>query len=604
MAERRDLLRLASALPLSVLATGALAKSAEAAQSEEAVAGTPRRAADTVTSTASQPAAPQAPPPTTHAPAERAFPNYHLLGSPDADGNLLGAHRPKDWRSTKTALREALRTEAETEDPIHDWLATFSSSFGERATGIVLGAKPMLYASPSASALRYEPQLYDATLRGASALLDRCLRYRNDMGQFEISGVSAGLSYLTFIKTKPLQRNYLEGANNADLAELERDTDNKAASEIARIWGLLRIFESHQLRAQQTELAGSAAGADLEAAKYDFLTSILKRQFNIQSDAQLAQFTRLITSGSASNFAEKYLRLLTMLVEDLTDAYCKIFSASAGVQSVVGLTRVSIGQGPEIDVTVPAFSSAADIDAWVGRVAPQTTGQRKPDVLDAMVLWCRAVMRTLDTLSQYESEFTVSIPLNQPWGGSSTQLVSAAQMGTAFSSGGSCKVSFSLPAGAIPIVGTLYHARVLGLGLSVEFSTDDQSPLQFTSGFPAGVANQPPPQGQLDATKKYEARKMARLNATVTSPPQSKLGGGAYSRPKLFVPNIRIQGGSGGDAEPVLSYDLACRGLNPFGTWTLAFDRNLVEYYPGAPPLDATAIVGVILHLRIRTTLH
>lgn len=603
MAERRDLLKMASALPLSMFA-GAAAAQSGGGSGEGGDAAPVSKDPATVVSTKSQPAAPPAQAPATKSPVHHDFPNYHLLGDPDAAGNLLGTHRPTDWASTKVALQQALQQTANPHDPIHAWLSVFRTSFDERAIDIIVGAKPSLYASPAATSLRYEPQLYDATLRGAAALLDRCLRYRNDMGSFEVSGVTAGLSYLTFIKTKPLQRNYLEQSNNADLAELEHETDKKAADEIGRIWGLLRLIEWHQLRARQAELAGSAASAGLEVEKFNNLSEILKQQFNIQSDAQLAQFTRLLTSGSASNFAEKYLRTLSLLVEDLTDAYCKLFSAAMGVLSVAGLTQVAIGQSPPIPVGIPAFSSAAEVRTWVAQVAPQTAAERKPDLLDALVLWCRAVMRTLDAQAQFETEFTVSIPLCQPSGKSGAVLVSPAQIATAFSAAGATGVvPFTLSAAALPIAGTLRSPRIVGIGLSVEFSSDDQSPLQYTSDFPSAPSNTEPTPTQVAKAKAYELKKLARVNATVTSPPQALPGGTSYVRPKLFVPNIRLQGGSGGDAEATLTYDLGCRGLNPFGPWTINFDKNMVEYFQSAGAITDGAVTGVVVHLRLRGTL-
>jgi hypothetical protein len=365
----------------------------------------------------------------------------------------------------------------------------------------------------------------------------------------------------------------------------------------------------------------------LAEAKDNFLTHILEKQFHVQIDAQLAQFTRLFEPGSSSNFAERYLRLLSMLTEDLADAYCKIYSASKGVQQVLGMSQVTVAINAPISVDIPGFTTTAGVKMWVDQVVPaQSEHQRTPDVLDALVLWTRAVMRTLDTAAQYESEFTVSIPLNQPLAPGAQALVPQGDIVAAFGPNAPTgMVTFTLPSTALPIKATPTNVRVIGIGITVEHSPDDESPVQYTTGFPQtpSVPNVAPPNTpqnnpaptpqQIEAAQLFELPRVARLNVTVTTPVQGAAG---YSRPKVFLPNVRIQGGGGGDQEPILSYDPACRGLYPFGIWTLSFDPNAVAFYSSInqispfgwvnkysqPPWNSW-ITGLILHLRLRCTL-
>jgi hypothetical protein len=103
---------------------------------------------------------------------EQRFQQYHLLGSPDQNANLLGPACPQNWRSTKEGLTKALLDSAHHDDPIHKWLKTFRMNFDERATGIVLDARSTIYKSGDVGELTYEPQLYDGLLRGAAGLLE------------------------------------------------------------------------------------------------------------------------------------------------------------------------------------------------------------------------------------------------------------------------------------------------------------------------------------------------------------------------------------------------------------------------------------------------
>jgi hypothetical protein len=249
-------------------------------------------------------------------------------------------------------------------------------------------------------------------------------------------------------------------------------------------------------------------------------------------------------------------------------------------------------------VDIPLFGTLGDVQTWVKKVVPQQGDQRKPDVLDALVLWTRAVMRELDASSQYENEFTVSVPLNQPFGKKNATILTVAEIATAFTSANATgQLTFELKSDALPVAAVPTNVRVVGIGLTVEFTLDDASAVQYAQSFPQAVGGQP------GFVEKFENRKMARLNATVTTPAQTLQGGGTYLRPQLFLANVRIQGGTGGDLEPLLSYDPACRGLNPFGWWTIFVDPNAVEFFAtstSSPPLPNKEIQGVILHLRLR----
>lgn len=593
MSERRSFLKAAYLLPLGVL--GRTAPAIMAVEGAPSISSEDQAVSDAGV-------APPIPPPPQPPIQEQPFPDYHLLGKPDHDANLFGEVRPQDWKDTKENLEGALKSTAHQDDPIHEWLKTFKVGFDDRSASIVLEAGKHIQRITPPTELKYEPQLYDASLRSASVLLDRCLRYRNEMGGFEQAGVSAGISYLTFIKLKPLQRNFLIQSNSADLAKIEQTTEAIVGHRYSQVGGINKLFEKRQLQAKEAEADGSAEEAGRAEVKDNFLSMLLQKQFHFQIDAQLAQFTRLISPGSSSNFAERYLRMLAMLTEDLSDAYCKLYSASKGVQMVLSLSKVTVAMNSPIDVDIPLFSGMTDVQAWVENVIPsQAANQRKPDILDALVLWTRAVMRELDTSGQYETEFTVSIPLNQPWGKNDAPILKATDMSAAFGGANPTgKLTFVLPGDSLPVAAVPSNIRAVGIGLTVEFTADDASPVQYITSFPPTIGAQTP------AVEQFEIRKMARLNATVTTPAQTLQGGGTYSRPQVFLPNVRIQGGNGGDLEPVLSYDPACRGLNPFGSWTISFDPNAVEFFAvSISQLQALnkQISGLILHLRLRCTL-
>ena len=609
MSERRNFLKAASLLPLGVISSSPAAMAAaEAASTNSDDQASP--------AASGAPSIPLPPPPIQ----EQPFPNYHLKGTPDHNANLFGEVRPQNFKATKEELESAFNDAAEADDPIHEWLRTFKRTFDDHATEIVTAVAANIYrpVNPAVSSalqnpkeLRYEPQLYDASLRSASILLDRCLRYRNEMGGYELAGVGAGISYLTFIKLKPLQRNFLIQSNSADLAEIERTTEWIAHEKYRQVKGLDRLFEKYQLQAKQVEAAGSAKEAGLSEVKDNFLTGLMEKQFHIQIDAQLAQFTKLLSPGSSSNYAERYLRILAMLTDDLTDAYCKLYSAAKGVQQILALKQVNAGMPSSFPVDIPLFSTQADVSAWVKQIIMNLGPTRQPDVLDAMVLWARGVMRELDLRSQYETEFTVAIPLNQLIGGKATVLVP--DLSNLFNP--QKGVDIKIDTGCLPFATPPTSLRVTAVGLSAEYSADDFSPMQFMSTYPGDQPPTPvalntkpaisdkPTTDQINLAQGIEQKKVGRLNATLKSPAQSYPTGPStnqsYQRPPIFLTDVRMQGGTGGDLEPALSFDPAAHNLYPIGTWNLCMDPNTIVFFP-AGQISANWIKGLILYLRLR----
>lgn len=583
MSERRNFLKTASLLSLGALGTDAVA----------------------LPESNSNPQQEPNPLPKPGPVEEKKFENYHLLGKPEPEQNLFGPNRPTQWRATKGALAQELAQTAAKDDPIQRWLKVFQPTFDDRASKIVLDAAKAVFRSGSTTQLKYEPQMYDLSLRGAGALLDRCLRYRNEMGGFEVAGVGAGIAYLTFLKLKPLQRNFIILSTSADLDEIEKVAQTNTSSMYLHAKGVDKFFEKYHLRALQVEAQGNAMEAGLAEEKERLKTSLLEKQFHVNVDAQLAQFTRLLSPGSSSNYAERYLRTLSMLVEDLADSYCKLYSASKGISQVLGLNQITFGSGSPVSIDIPQFANADQIAVWVKSIMPpQEEDQRKPDILDALVLWTRATMRELDTRSQYESEFTLAIPLTQKWGKKSTVLVSSTKIQEAFSgSAPTGSVNFTLTADVLPFTVLPSSIRVVGIGLTVEHSQDDAGPVQYAPNYPGTPVNRTEPDptsGQKSFVQTLEPPKMTRLNATITTPKQAIAGGGSYKRPEVLLSNVRLQGGTGGDLEPQLSYDPGCRNLNPFGPWTITINPNALGWYPSDTGFPNDWIKGLILHLRLR----
>jgi hypothetical protein len=220
-------------------------------------------------------------------------------------------------------------------------------------------------------------------------------------------------------------------------------------------------------------------------------------------------------------------------------------------------------------------------------------------------------MRELDRLSQYETEFTVAIPLNQLTGKKLAVLVP--DLTGLFDPAKG--VIIPIDSDCLPFAKPPASLRVTALGLSVEFSSDDFSPMQYMTKYPGDQPPTPvavntkpaisdkPTNDQIAFAQGVEQKKVARLNATLKSPAQNYPTGPStiqsYQRPSIYLTDVRMQGGTGGDMEPTLSSDPAAHNLCPAGTWNLYLDPNATVFFPtGANP--ANWITGLILYLRLR----
>jgi hypothetical protein len=593
MTDRRQFLQNAGNLPAAMLVTAAGASEVGAA---------------TATNVDIKDSKAQLPPPKIAgalAEQEKNPPSADTLGAASRE-NLLDSKYQMNWRDAKRSLAKALAVKLPATDPIANWLTVFSDSFDTISAAVVTKASSSINRPGSTTELCYEPQLFEGCLRGASTLLDRCLTYRREMGEFEVSGVKAALDYLTFVHVNPIQRSLMKLANDSDVAGIQQDYQDKAQMSYASSGQEQQIAQGHAF-----ESGGAATAASVTALKENLKAKFARRQFDLTIEAQLAQFTRYVTPGSASNMAERYLRLRALLEEDLADAYRKLYCAAIGIAAVLGVTSVNLASsGAPVNTAIPLFAGAnatSALNTWIQQFVPNPKGQRAPDVVDALVLWTRAVLRELDRRDQYESDVTISIPLSVPCGSRTTPILPSTVVQAAIKAtkGKAAQLPFALAADALPFAATLAALRVIGIGLSLVHSIDDAVPLEYTNDFPPGTTPPNPAAThgqQVPVARNYMEPKWARFNAVVQTPDQNVQPVGTYKRPPVLLANVRLEGGTSGDLEPSPTLDPCSHNISPFGSWTVALDLKDVVWYPndGGPQPIANFINGLILHLRLR----
>ncbi|WP_156444423.1 hypothetical protein [Burkholderia sp. MSMB1826] len=487
-------------------------------------------------------------------------------------------------------------------DPVNSWLSTFDLSFDEIATHAVCEGGENLYSPDPAATprLAYEPQLYDALLRSAGTLLDRCLAYRREMGEFEVAGVKAALDYLAFLKLSPITRNLDDLSIQDDRAIGNYSMQQKAGQVFGKGTDVID-------KGLAVQALGSADDALKFFHKEQARRAALHQKSDLIRDAQLALFTRYISPGTAYNYAERYLRLKSLLAEDIAEAYQKIFCAAAGIYSVLDISKLRplSGNSGNINVLIPRFRTSSITDGtvslWVKGVIPEVNS-RAPDILDAFVLWTRQAMREIEKRAQYEIEQSFSIPLNQRWTSTGGHdILTDKQISDAMDVNGSGTVSFQLPIDSLPFSANLRAIRIIGIGLTVTHAQEDAYPTEYLNGYPSAYSDAEQ-QTKRTLTGAATEAKRARLNATVQLPAQKSAFQDTYSRPPIFLANVRLQGGTSGELEPDITTDPGCRNANPFGqTWSISFDKRSILWYASASePGTRSWVTGLILHLRIR----
>jgi len=333
---------------------------------------------------------------------------------------------------------------------------------------------------------RYDPLLYERHLSDVSRLLDRCLAYRRECADLERQAINRALEYQLFTDMKEYSEE-LTSQLTATLP-LERTRDGQAAT------GNALQAVKNELKALSPAYIGGAdssqAAIEIQSAKKRTLDSILDLQTKYQKDLQL----RHETPGHALNYAERRNRVVSLLKQDVAEAYEKALAACAGLQAQLA---VSASKYP---FPVPHEETQKDKDI---------------DLLDNFVMWTRDVLAEFERYLSDETTFDLVIPLVQPYG-----LPDAVSKGffyekNAFmdllASKADTAGRFSIDlSNAIPIgiSGADHHVRLRGIGISASLV----EPINQTLSWSAVIFLPPQPH----PTAAFSKRKILRIDNAPT----------------------------------------------------------------------------------------
>ena len=241
----------------------------------------------------------------------------------------------------------------------NDWLGVFRKSAVVQAISLF---KPVP---------RYEPLLLDTLLQEASAALDRCLAFRREAYELEIAAVKAAADYALFKELSTIDEKSEILALAIPRLESETTGYRQASAAYAD-----KGFSKHD------ETLSNSAGAGLKlAARRE---ELIRGRWEVRRRYEANYNSRHTAPGNAHNFAERWIRTVNLLAEDLQEAYEKLMAVRFVLKAIYREDR-----------GLPVL--------------------RGEESLDELVMWTREVIRYLDVEAQQEVRYQVVIPLAQQW---------------------------------------------------------------------------------------------------------------------------------------------------------------------------------------------
>jgi hypothetical protein len=336
------------------------------------------------------------------------------IASPSIGNWLKSMNDIGDWHALKRELASQLPDLGAFSQPVDDLIR--KRIIDGRASGEL---KPY----------QYDPLLFQRHGADVAQLLDRCLAYRKEARELEVSAVRNALDFALTI-------------NGLEAEERTSAIDHDTAPIRAEIAGL-QAASQHFDQAPSAEAKGWSANVKATmaerqariaplASRQDTVLSKLGSQRRLEEFFQL----RVKAPGTAHNYAERMNRTIGLLAEDLHEALLKYGAMLQGVEEVYGY------KGDSSDVNAKEFQ------------------------LDRLVAYVRRTLRELDARSQYESTFELVIPLFTPWLAGGDQIGDANKFQAAAKSGTPFVFDLS------PVFAGIRRPRLQGIGVSLSIERE------------------------------------------------------------------------------------------------------------------------------------
>ena len=458
----------------------------------------------------------------------------------------------KNYPDVKARLATILKSSDES--GLSPWLAAFTPALDVRTIQAVTRAGNDLLTEGANPRSVYEPQLIESLLASASTLLDQALAYRNELAALEIQGVSAAVQYLLSVNSAIIMKKLVDASSQVNSARVIEEYQKKAAAK----------YVDQPGAAAQAQ--GAAEVAKLMAMSEGSRVTLTTRQIDSVTDAQQVILKQLTALGGGQNFSQRYTRVLNYYLEDVGEAYRKCYCASLAIPSAFGIQ--------EPLERYKAITPDQDVAKWANDyLSKNTYPAMDGSFLDALVVWCRKVLRLLEEREQNEIEYLVTVPAVQNWTFQQgviprprTPIVGAAVVAAAMAAPSTGVITFNLTPDDLAEERYI-NLRVVGVGLSV-LSNDTQK----------------------------------IFSAVIYGPEQKNVVWDKYRRQPTVVGRVRSSKSKDENPiEPEILRETSCLNMSPIGEWKVKM--RLRGLSPGAiAEVDRASITEVFLHLRLRST--
>lgn len=267
----------------------------------------------------------------------------------------------------------------------HSWLKDFADPVDQLISNVLVA----IDVTPQ----KYDPCSFESLLVSAGERLDVCLVRRHDIVELLDRAVRQALGYELFEKLRAEDDRIDSASSLVAQSKVAKASADEAAKEFGAAESSAKLAQGFKHSAK-----GAAKIAEDAEVREGQRIDALRNKANIQRQhaETISSFSE--SPGHAINYEHRAKRVMTLLVDDIKEAYLKLFAAHAGLKDCLGLDL------PLPDLTYAPNPAQRDGLQW-----------KPTNALDALVLWSREAIRSLEMHYAREIVVTVRVPLVQKY---------------------------------------------------------------------------------------------------------------------------------------------------------------------------------------------
>ena len=267
----------------------------------------------------------------------------------------------------------------------HGWLKDFSEPVDKLITDVLVAV--------DTTPLKYDPCSFESLLVSASERLDVCLVRRQDIVELLDRAVRQALGYELFDKLRAEDDKIEAATSLVTQSKVAKASADEAAKEFSTAEASAKLTHGFKFSAR----GAAKIAEDAEVREGQRLIALQNKAAIQRKHAEtISSFSE--SPGHVINYEHRAKRVMSLLVDDITEAYLKLSASQAGMKECMGL-----------DLPLPALTFSPDPARKNG------SQWNSNNALDALVLWSRDAIRKLEIQYAKEVVLTVKVPLVQKY---------------------------------------------------------------------------------------------------------------------------------------------------------------------------------------------